>query len=162
MTKAEGDSIIAPVGIDHLAAVQQVMIGAFDPLYGEAWNSAQCLAVLALPGYRLRGAYRGSVENGPMMGFAITRAVADESELLLLAVDPNYRRIGIGSQLLENWLAQSLENTISRAFLEVRDSNPAKKLYEQHGFRCIASRPNYYHGLDGSSHDATTMQKLLS
>ena len=161
MTRTAVDYIIAPVGIDHLAAMGRVMANAFDPRFGEAWSKAQCLAVLALPGYRLRGAYRRASDAGSLMGFAITRAVADESELLLLAVDPYFRRAGVGRRLLAHWLTHCSDNTICRAFLEVRASNPAIELYEKSGFSCIGNRPNYYRGVDGATHDAVTMEKLL-
>ena len=67
-----------------VAIVDALMAAAFDPRYGEAWTRNQCLGVLAMPGVRLTLA---SIDDRPA-GFAMVRSVADEAELLLLAVDP--------------------------------------------------------------------------
>lgn len=154
---------IAALGADSLAAVEAISLRAFDPRYGEAWSNAQCLSVLSLPGYRLRGAW---MEDGAaaatLAGFSIDRAVADESELLLIAVDPVHRRKGIAAHLLEDWLTNSRDKGIGRAFLEMREDNPARSLYERAGFKQMAVRKAYYRGNDGVMRDAVTMDCHLS
>lgn len=152
------DAVIVPLGLDQLAAVGQIMSRAFDPRYGEAWNEAQCLALLAFPSYRLSGLMSG---NGEMLGFSIYRCVADESELLLIAVDPSVGRNGCGTLLLNDWIAHCRGNGINRMFLEVRADNSALSLYEHLGFSRIAVRPAYYRGGDAVMRDAVTMQKIL-
>lgn len=151
---------ITAIGIDHLAAVDRVMAAAFDPAYGEAWNSAQVLATLAMPGYRLRGAFVDGGE-GDLAGFAITRAVAGESELLLLAVDPAVRRSGVASALMQDWLDICATLEVDTAFLEMRQDNPARALYRKFGFADAAVRKSYYRGADGVMRDAVTMKKSL-
>lgn len=152
------DFSLQPLGYDQLDAVDQVMMRSFDPLYGEAWTRAQCLSLFALPGYQLRGILS---PTAILAGFSVTRTVAGESELLLLAVDPNYRRTGLGSYLLHDWIDCCRLFNIERLFLEVRVGNPAIGLYEQCGFARLAVRPAYYRGADGLMRDAVTMQKLL-
>ena len=149
--------VILDLGVDDLAQLQRVMDGAFDPRFGEAWSSAQCLAVLALPGYAVRVALVESV----MAGFAITRHVMDESELLLLAVDPALRRRGVAAALIEDWIARVTPLGVTRLFLEMRTDNDARHLYEHFGFSDIALRRNYYRGIDGMQRDAVTMEKHL-
>lgn len=146
---------ISHVALDELSEVAAVMERGFDPLYGEAWNPAQCLAVLTMPGYALRVA-RG--DRG-IVGFAIVRWVADESELLLIAVDPAVRRMGVGSALLADWLALVADKGVRRFFLEMRTDNPALSLYIRHGFTECGIRPAYYRGPDGTARDAVTMQR---
>ncbi len=65
-------------------------------------------------------------------GFAIARRVAEgESELLNLAVDPAFRRRGIGRRLL----AELTTSHPGVLWLEVRESNGvARKFYESLGF----------------------------
>ena len=160
MTGRDGRISVGALGVDSLAAVDRISARAFDPRYGEAWNKAQCLAVLALPGYRLRGAWAGDPVSG-LRGFCIDRTVAGESELLLLAVDPMARRQGVGAMLMQDWLTHARSQGVTRAFLEMREDNPARHLYDNFGFRPIAVRPAYYRGGDGVLRDAVTMDCLV-
>jgi [ribosomal protein S18]-alanine N-acetyltransferase len=149
---------ISHVSQDELPAVEAIMVRAFDPRYGEAWSPAQCLAVLTMPGYALRIA---SGSRG-ITGFSVIRWVADESELLLLAVDPEARGRGVGTALLKDWMALAGKKGASRYFLEMRTDNPAKQLYARLGFTEVGLRTGYYRGADERMRDAITMQKLSS
>lgn len=165
--QTEQRAIIAPIGVESLASVEKIMQRAFDPRFGEAWTKAQCLATLALPGYRLRGARLALApgqdaphpSDGDLVGFAIERTVAGESELLLLAVDPAYRRHGVGRSLMNDWLDFLSTQVVGLAFLEMRSDNPARFLYESLGFKQIGLRPAYYRGGDGVMRDAVTMHR---
>ena len=153
---------VGAVGASCLPAIEAVMCRAFDPTFGEAWSKAQCLSVLAYPGYALRGAWFGKDPAAGLAGFAISRAVAGESELLLIAVDPDHRRAGVANALMDDWMELNQEKGVTRAFLEMREDNSARSLYEQWGFRDIAIRKAYYLGKDGVARNAVTMQKLIS
>src|SRR5204862_96820 len=83
-------------GPHDLQSVNRIMQEAFDPRFGEAWTSAQCLGMLSLPGVWLVVA---SID-GEDAGFALARAVVDEAELLLLATRPAARRRGVAGALL--------------------------------------------------------------
>ncbi|MEQ1726545.1 MAG: GNAT family N-acetyltransferase [Sphingopyxis sp.] len=159
MTIASEQTVIIALGYDALEQVDRVMRSAFDPQYGEAWNKAQCLALMALPGYRLFGLM---TPTGTMLGFSISRSVAGESELLLLAVEPAARRKSHGTMLIQNWIDDCRTDGAERLFLEVRADNPALHFYERSGFSRLATRPDYYRGLDGVMRDAITMQFLLN
>jgi ribosomal protein S18 acetylase RimI-like enzyme/glycosyltransferase involved in cell wall biosynthesis len=82
-----------------------------------------------------------SVE-GKVAGFLVTRAVApDEREILNVAVDPKFRRSGIGRILVET----VLYGTGVAWFLEVREFNEAAiNLYKTLGFTPAGRRENYY------------------
>lgn len=154
---------IAALGAESLPLIEDISARAFDPRYGEAWSKAQCLSVLSLPGYRLRGAWIEEADNAPTLaGFSIDRSVADESELLLIAVDPVHRCKGVAAHLLEDWLTNSRDKDIVRVFLEMREDNPARSLYERTGFKQMAVRKAYYRGNDGVMRDAVTMDCRLS
>ena len=160
MSDAGGQVAVRAIGVDHLAAVDAVMAAAFDPAFGEAWNSAQVLATLAMPGYRLRAAFVGPEED-ELAGFAITRIVAGESELLLLAVDPVHRRQRVASALMHDWLLICKDQGVETAFLEMREDNPARSLYGAFGFVAVALRKSYYRGADGIVRNAVTMKRSL-
>ena len=87
--------------------------------------------------------------------------MAQESELLLLAVDPQWRRRGMASLLLDDWQRRVAAANVVHLYLEMRADNEARALYEQSGFREIGLRPNYYRGNDGVMRDAVTMSKLI-
>jgi [ribosomal protein S18]-alanine N-acetyltransferase len=83
--------------------------------------------------------------EGRVQGFLIVRAVADEMEILNLAVQPSARRKSVGTALLREALSWAAQNRVSRAFLEVRRSNAAATMfYEAHGFAPAGVRANYY------------------
>nr|WP_281403121.1 GNAT family N-acetyltransferase [Sulfitobacter aestuariivivens] len=95
-------------------------------------------------------------------GFALSRTVAGESELLTLAVDPACQRQGIAWELLKDWLASATPHA-DTAFLEVAaDNGPAIALYLQAGFAEIARRPSYYHRQMGEKVDALIFQRALT
>ena len=139
-------------GSDDLEEIMRVMTAAFQPCFGEAWTRSQCAGILPMHGVSLTLAE----QNGRIAGFSLVRAVADEAELLLLAVDPAEQRRGIGQALLDDFIAGALSGGAHRLHLEVRDSNPAVELYKASGFAAAGRRRNYYQGQDGQSHDAVT------
>jgi ribosomal-protein-alanine N-acetyltransferase len=95
------------------------------------------------------------------IGFSLFRTVADESELLLIAVMPNRHRQGIGRLLLDDFLSRSRNAGVARVHLEVRDGNSALGLYRDVGFSPVGRRRNYYHAPDGSRFDAVTLAYRL-
>jgi ribosomal-protein-alanine N-acetyltransferase len=71
--------------------------------------------------------------------------VFDELHINNLAVRPDCRRHGIGTQLLQQLIHEGRRLGARRATLEVRRSNEvARRLYEQLGFRIAGERPRYY------------------
>ena len=140
-------------GADDLDQVMRIMTDAFDPSFGEAWTRSQCAGILPMHGVRLTLAEQG----GEPAGFSLVRTVSDEAELLLLAVDPTEQRRGIGQALLDDFIAAALASGGHRLHLEVRDGNPAVKLYLACGFAPVGRRRSYYHGPDGKAYDAVTL-----
>lgn len=140
-----------------IVAVDALMQTAFDPSFGEAWTRSQCIGVLAMPGVRLTLAMVDDVAAG----FAMTRSVADEAELLLLGVAPDFRRRGVGTALLRSVEADCIANGIATLHLEVRASNTAVRLYVGHGFVKVGERRAYYRSKTGQAHDAHTYSRKL-
>lgn len=147
---------ISAHGIDGLADAMAVMTRAFDPQFGEAWTAAQCTGVLAMPGAHLLIA-----RASQPVGFALVRTVIDETELMLLAVDPERRGEGIGSALLQHSFRLATELRAVSYFLEVRSDNPAVALYERAGLQKVGVRREYYRGGDGRRRDALTYRRTL-
>jgi len=145
-------------GTADMDATMAVMNRAFDPAYGEAWTRAQCLGLMSLPDVWLSLAEEGAC----VVGFALSRLTLDEAELLLLAVDPDRQGAGVGAALIAGAAAAALARGAGRLLLEVRDDNPALRLYRRAGFQPIGRRAGYYKGPDGGRRDAITLARTLS
>ena len=142
-----------------LPAVMTIMNGAFSPKFGEAWTRSQCAGILPMAGVSLMLAHDNGSDQP--VGFSLSRAVADESELLLLAVAPDHQHRGIGRLLLEQFVEQARTAGARRVHLEVRDGNPVVQMYRRAGFRLVGRRPDYYRGSDGRQYDAITLAYSL-
>jgi ribosomal-protein-alanine N-acetyltransferase len=80
-----------------------------------------------------------------IVGFAGLWVMVDEAHVTTFAVDPRWRRRGVGERLLLALLDISVARRAREATLEVRLSNmPARRLYEKYGFRPVGIRPRYY------------------
>jgi ribosomal-protein-alanine N-acetyltransferase len=144
--------------VADLALVDRVMQAAFDARFGEAWTHNQVLGLLAMPGVWLTIAELG----GEPAGFALSRRVLDESELLLLATTPLLRRRGVAGALLRAVIAEAAAQKARTLHLEVREGNDAIKLYRSEGFIMVGQRRNYYHGPGGQTFDALTYRRELT
>lgn len=144
-------------GIENLPEVMTVMARSFSEIYGESWNNNQCRSMLNLPGTRLLLA---NLDN-ELSGFAITRTILGEEELLMIAVEPTFRKLGIGTSLLQQITTRAMEEEVEVIFLEVRSNNPAQALYKRLGFEKIGVRASYYTGSEKMKYDANTYRKLL-
>jgi ribosomal-protein-alanine N-acetyltransferase len=140
-------------------SVMTVMDRAFGDRFGEAWSRSQLAGILPMGGVWLSLAREPGSDN--VIGFSLVRSVADESELLLIAVLPTHHRRGVGRRLLEQFLERARNGRIAKAHLEVRDGNPAVSMYEDAGFSAVGRRRNYYHAPDGTRFDAITLAREL-
>jgi ribosomal-protein-alanine N-acetyltransferase len=114
------------------------------------WSGAEIAALLA---------DRMTFLVGNDHGFALGRAVADEAELLTLAVAPEHRRHGIGTSLLADFLAEARERGAVTVFLEVAaDNEAALALYRRHGFSEAGRRRGYYRDSPAGAVDAIVMR----
>lgn len=145
---------------DHRAeaAAMSVMESAFDPMFGEAWTASQLAGFMAMPGVTLAIA---SLDHA-WLGFALSRVILHEAELLLLATHRNWQRRGIGNLLLGDFMSSARKSRIETLHLEVRVNNPAVEFYSSNGFECVHRRPTYYRGRNGDLFDALSFRKILS
>ena len=83
--------------------------------------------------------------QGSVFGFIAMRIVAEEAEILNLAVAPECRQRGVGRALLVAGLKSAREAGARKIFLEVRGSNiGARALYASSGFTKDGCRSKYY------------------
>lgn len=115
------------------------------------WDAAAFTDLLAGPGV--------FVVEGET-GFILMRAVADEAEILTLAVRPDARGRGEGRRLTAEGVAGAAALGAERVFLEVADDNaPALAVYHRAGFAEVGRRPGYYARPDGSRRDAILLAR---
>ena len=86
-----------------------------------------------------------AMEGERLAGYIGSQSVLGESDMMNVAVHPDFRRRGIAEALVLE-LARALKEKGNHSLsLEVRQTNePAKKLYEKLGFEQVGLRPNYY------------------
>lgn len=83
-------------------------------------------------------------EEGNVLGYAGLHVIVDEGYIDNVAVEPDARRHGVASALLDVFCRFGAAN-LAFLSLEVRASNaPAIALYEKHGFVQAGLRKNYY------------------
>jgi len=88
-------------------------------------------------------------EAGSLSGFVCARVVAGEWEIENVVVAESTRRRGVADGLLLEILRRARDQAASAVWLEVRESNqPARFLYEKHGFHETGRRRMYYRNPD--------------
>ena len=81
-----------------------------------------------------------------------------DTDILTIAVDPDYRLRGIARHMLTSLIDWAYTKNSPTIFLEVEKNNqPAQALYISEGFEIISIRPDYY----GAGLDALVMRKAL-
>lgn len=97
---------------------------------------------------------------GDSRGFALGRAVAGESELLTIAVIPEFQQKGHGRRLLGLYHDKASDFGCEEFFLEVaQDNTAAIGLYKSTGYKISSQRTGYYTRSDGTSVDALLMTR---
>ena len=99
--------------------------------------------------------------EGSIAGFAIMRFGDDQAHLFLLAVQPEYRRSGLGRSMMQ-WLEKSCRTAgIQTVRLEVRVSNKAAlRFYRKLGYRVIARVAGYYDRREAAAVMARNLNEL--
>ena len=128
---------LRPLAAGDLDAVVAIERSTFaDP-----WSKRSFAATLREPHVHALAA----VVDDALVGYGISSRVADEGEILNIAVAAASRGQGIGRTLLNALLEDLKAGGIRQVFLEVRRSNEAAiGLYRAAGFRPLGVRPAYY------------------
>ena len=84
-------------------------------------------------------------EDGKIAAYAGIWLLPPEGYITNVAVHPEARRKGLGSQILQKLVEEGLLEGVTDITLEVRVSNaPAIALYKSFGFEEAGIRPRYY------------------
>lgn len=153
---------MAPAGL-HVEPAETADAKELARIHGKSffrgWPTEDFISFL---GDRGTPAYIACDAKRRIAGFALIRQVADEAELLTIAVDPKWRGKGVGRALMDAVFADLLLSPARKMFLEVDEQNMAAiHLYEKLGFTRISTRRGYYPRPDGSAATALVMARDL-
>jgi ribosomal-protein-alanine N-acetyltransferase len=130
------------------ADVDAIATSEADNLGADAWSHG--LVEEGVAGRLPTVHYLVAVEEGRVVGHAVTSLVADIAELQRIAVSESHRRRGLASALLEEVVGLAVRSGADRLLLEVREDNAAALgFYAAHGFVEVDRRRRYYH--DGAT-----------
>ena len=97
------------------------------------------------------------------VGILVYRVVYEQADIITVAVLQEYRRQGVGHQLLRQAMQEVKQLGAKAMFLDVEDGNAAGlALYARYGFNQINRRKLYYRQKDGSYTDALVMTCKLA
>lgn len=86
-----------------------------------------------------------AMDGDILAGYIGSQTCGEESDMMNVAVAPEYRRQGVAEALVEALCKSLAERGATSLALEVRASNtPAISLYEKQSFVQIGRRPRYY------------------
>jgi ribosomal-protein-alanine N-acetyltransferase len=135
---SEAAAVLGPDDLDDCLALDGLALQGL-------WSRSQWSSELADP----RRPCLGLRRDGALIAVACGWLVADELHITAVAVHPQQRRQGLGSQALQALLQQAAAQGALHATLEVAASNrAAQALYAAAGFRTAGVRRAYYRNGD--------------
>lgn len=122
---------------EHLSKVARLE----QAIFSDAW-SEQALSETFRQSYAV---ILGAWAEDMLAGYVILYCIADQGEIMRIAVDEALRRRGVARQLLEETLRYCKQNGADTILLDVRESNQAAiSLYKKHGYIEDGIRKNFY------------------
>jgi ribosomal-protein-alanine N-acetyltransferase len=137
--KSPNDYVLASCTLDDLDDVVEIERRCFPA----PWTRQAFADELARPWARLEILRRRA--TGRVVAFCNYWVVADEVQILNVAVHPEERRRGLAARLVGHMVDEAKRAKARVLSLEVRVSNHAAVgLYRRFGFREVGLRPKYY------------------
>ncbi len=140
---------IVPMCEEHVSQVAALEVICFSDPWSEKSVASELTNPLSL--------WLVAVEGDNVAGYIGSQTVEGETDMMNVAVHPDWRRQGIGENLILSLVETLKEKGSHSLTLEVRASNePAQKLYEKLRFVQVGLRKNYYRN---PKEDACILQK---
>ena len=106
----------------------------------EPWSEKSLEMLLADSGFGIV-----ALIDGKVVGYGGVMIALDEGQITDVAVSGEYRRRGIGMEIVKAMTAESKKRGLATLYLEVRESNrAARELYLACGFEECGMRKNFY------------------
>lgn len=152
------DVVVDPLELEHVEDLADIHARNFS----RAWTDGEFHDLLSKKpvfGFAVRELRWG---KGRLLGFVLARAVADEAEILTIAVLPDWQGHGLGRKLMDAVLAKVHSDRVESIFLEVDETNQsAVALYRKLGFFEVGGRKDYYENVRGARTTALVMRRDL-
>lgn len=122
---------------NHVAQIAELERISFSDPWSERSIASELVNPLSL--------WLVAEHEGKVCGYVGSQTVLGETDMMNIAVHPDFRRCGIATALIMELVRQLKGRDSHILRLEVRESNaPAIALYESLGFIQIGLRRNYY------------------
>jgi len=132
-----------PVVVDARAGDSRALAAIHSTGFERGWDTTEFEHLLADRAVICHAARPGG--NGHPVGFAMSRQVVDEAEILTVAVVTPWRGRGVAKSLMTTHLGRLAGRGVKTLFLEVAEDNiAALRLYRAFGFDEVGRRAAYY------------------
>jgi len=130
------------MNITHMTADHVPQVAALEAVcFVDPWSEKSVASEVTNP----LSLWLVALEGDRVTGYVGSQSVLGESDMMNVAVHPEFRRKGIAEKLVLELVRQLKERGNYCLTLEVRASNdPARRLYEKLGFQQVGLRKNYY------------------
>jgi ribosomal-protein-alanine N-acetyltransferase len=147
---------IEPLGTEHAARLSSIHGAAF----ARPWSAVEFERLLADRAVFADGLFLA--RDAVVSGFVVSHLIADEAEVLTVAMAPEARGRHHAHTLLMHHLDELARAGARTVHLEVDESNAAAlALYRRLGFREVGHRAGYYRLADGTRAAALAMSRPL-
>ncbi|MGM9651686.1 MAG: ribosomal protein S18-alanine N-acetyltransferase [Faecousia sp.] len=131
------EPVIVPMAQCHVPQIALLERRCFSAPWSETSVAGELTNPLSL--------WLVALAGGAVVGYVGSQTVLDEADVMNVAVDPAYRRQGVGKGLMLALMAALRQAGVRTLALEVRASNEAAQaLYKNLGFEQAGRRPGYY------------------
>lgn len=128
--------------IEEMSASHVGQVAELEKLcFSDPWSEKSVASELSNP----LSLWLVAMEGERLAGYVGSQTVLGETDMMNIAVHPDFRRQGVAITLIESLIAALRVHGSHCLTLEVRQSNePARRLYGRMGFEAIGLRKNYY------------------
>ena len=128
--------------IAHMTAEHAPQVAALEKVcFSDPWSEKSVASELENPLF----CWLVALDGETVAGYVGSQTVMDETDMMNVAVHPDFRRQGVARALILALIGELKKRGSRCLTLEVRASNdPARTLYESLGFAHVGTRRNYY------------------
>lgn len=128
--------------IAHMTAEHVPQVATLEKVcFSDPWSENSVASELENP----LSCWLVALDGETVAGYVGSQTVMDETDMMNIAVHPDFRRQGVARALILALIGELKKRGSRYLTLEVRASNdPARALYESLGFAHVGTRRNYY------------------
>lgn len=143
------------IACDNEKALLSQVIAIEKSVFPDPWTLKSIEETFRASNYRNTVAWM----DDKVVGYLFCSYVLDETEIVKIAVHPEFQKKGVATALMREYLHWCERKEINRWMLDVRSGNaPAIALYRSFGFQDDGVRKKYY---TNPAEDALLMSRLI-